>query len=75
MEVFLSVKQAAQRKGVSVSAIYKAIHDGRLPFTRIGTGFALKPSDVDTCEFGSYGLIKRTNKTRGKRKKAGDVVH
>jgi excisionase family DNA binding protein len=75
MEVFLSVKQAAQRKEVSVSAIYKAIHDGRLPFTRVGTGFALKPSDLDSCEFGSYGLIKRTNKVRCKRKKAGDAMH
>jgi excisionase family DNA binding protein len=65
VEEHITVKQAANRKGVTQSAIYKAIDAGRLPASRILGRFALKPEDVDACEFGSYAGQKRSNKPRG----------
>lgn len=61
----LTPQEAAQRKGVSVATIYKAISDGRLPARRILHRLALSPVDVDAFEAGSYAGIKRTNIRRG----------
>lgn len=69
MNEFLSVKQAAQRKQVTESAVYKAINAGRLHATRVLGRFALMPADVDACDFGSYAGVKRTSIPRGPNRK------
>lgn len=56
MEEFVSVQEAAQRKGVSVSAIYRAIREGRLSATLILGRKALRVADVDAFDFGSYTI-------------------
>lgn len=72
MNEFLSVKQAAERKQVTESAVYKAINAGRLRATRVLNRFALTPADVDACDFGSYAGVQRTRIPRGpNRKKEG----
>ena len=48
MEQYLTVAQAADRRGVSRETIYQAIKAGRLPVAmRLGRHAALRPSDVD----------------------------
>jgi len=44
---YLSVSQAAKRKGVTRSAIYQAVNSGKLPHTLIADKIALKAKDVD----------------------------
>ncbi len=44
--MLLSVKEAAEFSGLSVSRIMKAIHDGKLDGRKIGRGFKLRPVDV-----------------------------
>ena len=65
MEEFLSVQEAATRKGVSQATIYKAIQEKRLPATRLLGRFALKPMDIDAYEPGTYAGVQRATKTRG----------
>jgi excisionase family DNA binding protein len=42
----LSVQQAAQLKGVSPSAVYAAVADGRLPHVRVLGRIGLKENDI-----------------------------
>ena len=65
MNDYLTPKQAAERKGVSVPTIYKAIERGALPFERVLDRVAVRVADVDAYQPGSYGGIKRTVKRRG----------
>ncbi len=44
--MLLSVKEAAEFSGLSVSRIMKAIHDKQLDGRKIGRGFKLRPVDV-----------------------------
>jgi excisionase family DNA binding protein len=44
--MLLSVKEAAEFSGLSVSRIMKAIHGGKLDGRKIGRGFKLRPVDV-----------------------------
>ena len=44
--MLLSVKEAAEFSGLSVSRIMKAIHDKKLDGRKIGRGFKLRPVDV-----------------------------
>lgn len=46
----LTVPEAAQMKGVSRSAIYGAITDGRLPAVRVLGRLALKEADVQAWQ-------------------------
>jgi excisionase family DNA binding protein len=45
-DTWLTVPEAAQVKGVSDSAIYKAISDGRLPSQRVLGRVAVRRSDI-----------------------------
>jgi excisionase family DNA binding protein len=65
MEEYISVLEAAERRQVSLTAIYKAIREGRLNATRILGRLALRTSDIDACEFGSYAGVQRARKRRG----------
>ncbi len=65
-QAYISVKDAADRKGVSQTAVYKAIQEGRLVATRFLGRLALRIVDVDRCEFGSYAGIERVRKPRRK---------
>lgn len=65
MTEFITPRQAAERKSVTVQAIYKAIERGHLPSVRVLDRVALRPADVDAYQPGSYGGIKRTVKRRG----------
>ncbi len=65
MNDYLTPKQAAERKGVSVPTIYKAIERGVLPSERVLGRVAVRLTDVDTYQPGSYGGIKRTVRQRG----------
>lgn len=44
---YLSVSQVTERKGVSRSAVYQAITDGRLPSERIAGHIVLREKDVE----------------------------
>ncbi len=65
MDDYLTPRQAAQRKGVSVPTIYKAIERGSLASVRLLDRVALHVADVDAYEPGSYNGVKRTVKRRG----------
>lgn len=65
MDEYLTPKKAAEIKGVSVQAIYKAIERGLLPSVRVLDRVALRPADVDAYQPGSYNGVKRTVKRRG----------
>ena len=71
MEEYVTPKQAAERKGVSVQAIYRAIERGELPSVEILGRKALLPADVENYKPGSYGGVERTRKRRGPIKKTG----
>ncbi len=47
--MLLSVKEAAEFSGLSVSRIMKEIHAGTLDGRKIGRGFKLRPEDVREC--------------------------
>ena len=65
MDEYLTPRQAAERKGVSVPTIYKAIERGVLPSERVLDRVAVRIADVDAYQPGSYGGIKRTVRKRG----------
>jgi len=65
MDEYLTPRQAAERKGVSVPTIYKAIERGVLPSERVLDRVALRVADVEAYQPGSYGGIKRTVRRRG----------
>lgn len=69
MDEFLTTKDAAQLKGVSIATIYKAIEEKRLPSTRVLGRIAIKPADLEAYEPGSYGGVERTRKRRGPKKR------
>ncbi len=61
MEDYITVQQAALHRGVSHTAIYKAIHDGRLASAIVLGRLAVRRHDVDQLVFGSYRDKARTN--------------
>lgn len=65
MEGYLTPAEAAERKGVARSAIYKAIREGRLPSEQMLGRVAVKVTDLDAYEPGSYGDNKRALRPRG----------
>jgi excisionase family DNA binding protein len=65
MEEYLSPQQAAERKGVAVQTIYKAVSEGRLPSTRILGRIGLSPTDVDAWEPAPYGDREGVKRERG----------
>ena len=65
MDEYITPKKAAEIKGVSVQAIYKAVERGLLPSVRVLDRVALRPADVDAYQPGSYNGVKRTIKRRG----------
>ncbi len=65
MTEYITPKQAAELKGVSVPTIYKAIERGSLPSVRVLDRVALRVTDVEAYQPGSYGGVKRTVIRRG----------
>ena len=65
MDEYLTPRQAAEQKGVSVQTIYKAIERGLLPSVRVLDRVALRVADVEAYKPGSYGGVKRTIIRRG----------
>lgn len=61
----LSLKEAADLKGVSLSCIYKAIKRGDLAFVTILGKMGVKESDLKNLQVGTYGGIRRAAKKRG----------
>ena len=68
-EEYISVQEAASRKNVAATTIYEAVKRGEIPAHRFMGRVALKPSDVDAFQPGSYGGVERTRKKRGPIKK------
>ena len=64
MNEYVSVRDAAQRKGVSTATIYKAIEERRLPATQMLGRWALLTSDVEAFAPGSYAGVKRATISR-----------
>jgi excisionase family DNA binding protein len=62
----LTPQEAARIKGVSVTTIYRAINEGRLPSQRVLGRLAVSPADVEAFEPGSYAGIRRTVIPRGR---------
>lgn len=69
VEEYITPKQAAERKGVSVPAIYRAIERGVLSSTEVLGRKGLRPVDVDAYQPGSYGGVERFRRRRGPTKK------
>ena len=62
---YLTPKEAAERKGVALASIYKAIERGALPSERVLERVVIPILAVDAYEPGSYGETRRTYKKRG----------
>lgn len=62
---YLTPRQAAELKGVSIPTIYKAIERGLLPSVRVLDRVALHRADVEAYQPGSYGGVKRAVIRRG----------
>lgn len=69
VEEYITPKQAAERKGVSLAAIYRAIERGALPSTEVLGRKGLRPADVASYQPGSYGGVERSRRRRGPLKK------
>ena len=65
MDEYLTPRQAAERRGVSVSTIYRAIERGEIPALRLLSRLALRAADVDAYQPGSYNGIQRATRRRG----------
>ncbi len=50
MPGYISVSEAAKRKGMSRSAMYQAVAEGRIPHVMLVGKIALKEKDVDAYE-------------------------
>lgn len=48
--VYLSIYEAAARKGCSRQSLYAAMRDGRLRYTQIGDRRLITPADVDALQ-------------------------
>lgn len=66
MEEFLTIREAAARKGVAPSTIYNAIERGDIDSVNVLGRIAVRPADLDKYEPGSYAGTKRHSKPRGK---------
>ncbi len=44
---WLTVDEAAERMGMSLTEVYEAIHAGRLPAQRYGRSFLIRRPDAD----------------------------
>jgi excisionase family DNA binding protein len=63
--IYVTVEQAARRKGVTRAAIHRAIKEGRLPARRVGRGWLLLALDVDRYT-PVYEPPKRRKKEEGR---------
>ena len=62
---YLTPKEAAALKGVTLATIYKAIERGTLPKHTVLDRVALLASDVESYSPGSYGGVTREKVLRG----------
>ena len=65
---FMTVKQVAERLGVSLGLIYSAIDDGRLKAYRLGRGGALRISEESLLEYLSGCETERSEPEEPRRK-------
>ncbi len=66
MAEYITVKEAAVRKGVSAPTIYAAIERGEIPAERVlGRFIGLKPEDVDAFQPAPYGAREGVKRRRG----------
>ena len=65
VQQLVTPQEAATLKGVAVASIYKAIERGQLTAVRALGRVAIRVSDLDNYQPGSYGDVKRTYKPRG----------
>lgn len=54
----LTVKQAAERLGVSPKTIYDLVEKGKIRHTRIGRAIRINPADLDTQERPRYKHLR-----------------
>ncbi len=54
----LTVKQAAERLGVSIKTVYGQIEKGKLRCVRIGRAIRIQPGDLDTTEGPKYKHLR-----------------
>jgi excisionase family DNA binding protein len=70
-EDYLTIGEAAARRGVSVATVYKAVRETRISKETILGRVVVKKDEVDAYPFGSYtpketgAKIVRTTKKRG----------
>jgi len=65
MEEWITVQEAAERKGVPAATIYAAIGRGTLPATTVLGRKVLTGGDLAAYEPGSYAGAQRAKKPRG----------
>lgn len=65
VQQLVTPQEAAALKGVAVASIYKAIERGQLSAIRALGRVAIRTTDLDNYQPGSYGDTKRTYKPRG----------
>jgi type I restriction enzyme M protein len=61
-EELLTSREAADRKGVTIQAIYKAIERGELPFTRVHERIVIRALDVEAYQPHNYGGRSRKDR-------------
>jgi excisionase family DNA binding protein len=70
-ENYLTISDAAERRGVSIAAVYKAIREERISKEKILGRVVVKKDEIDAYPFGSYTpketgeKIVRAHKERG----------
>jgi len=67
--VYLTPKEAAEKKGVSVAAIYKAIERGQLSSERVLNRVAVRTADIDAWQ--PAGYTKEGTQREGVKKERG----
>lgn len=67
MDEYLTPQQAAARKGVAVSTIYKAMQRGHLQRVEKYGRILLREADVEAYQPGSYRGVQRAVRPRGTR--------
>ena len=66
----LTPKEAADRKAVTLQAIYKAIERGDLPFSRVHDRILLRAMDVEQYQPANYGGVPRKELAQYRKAKA-----
>lgn len=64
-EGYISISEAADRRGVTVDTLYKVVRQGKIPSIKLLGKTGVLYSDVEAYPFASWGGVKRAQLKRG----------